>query len=195
MKPLFVGLALVLFAFAIDVAKAKSEKISLPVPLGMTRADIYINPAMDHAAGTLILCPGHNGSAQDMVDSVEWSGFAREQNLNLLGLSFASDDNPGSHGYFEAESGSGAILLEGLRRAFGPRPGPLLIYGFSRGAQFTYSLVHWKPGWSRHGAPTPRPSGGHLMCNPASLAGSSRAAMRMNRTTVPPLSSSCAAVP
>ena len=127
------------------MAVAACEKISLPLGAGLTRADIYIIPASGHSAGTLILCPGHNGNGGEMVAEADWSDFARKQNLNLVGLSFASNDDPQDHGYFKAEEGSGDVLLKGLKQAFGAKTGPLLLYGFSRGAEFVDTFTRWKP--------------------------------------------------
>lgn len=135
---------LVVCLFALELSSRASEKISLPTCANLSRADIYIVHANGHPVGTLILCPGHNGNGEEMADSSEWSDFAREQNLNLVGLSFASSDDTQEHGYFDAETGSGNVLLEGLSRAFGPEHQPLLLYGFSRGAQFAYSFAKWK---------------------------------------------------
>jgi len=129
---------------ATGVATA-SDKISLLPGANMSRADIYITPAPRRSVGTLILCPGHNGNGEEMIRDDAWTAFAQKENLDLAGLSFASDDNSQDEGYFKAESGSGALLLEGLKRAFGPTPRPLLLYGFSRGAQFVDSFVRWKP--------------------------------------------------
>jgi poly(3-hydroxybutyrate) depolymerase len=126
-------------------ATSAPEKISLPLAPDLTRADIYIVPAEGNPAGTLILCPGHNGNGEGMVNESEWNDFARRQNLNLVGLSFASNDNPQDSGYFKPETGAGGVLLTGLRQAFGSRLGPVFLYGFSRGAQFAYGFAHWKP--------------------------------------------------
>jgi predicted esterase len=133
------------FALTSGLPATASEKISLPIIPGLTRADVYVAPAEGNAAGTLILCPGRNGNGEDMVENPDWNCFAKKQNLNLVGLSFASSDDPQDRGYFRAELGSGQILLDGLRRAFGAKPLPLLLYGFSRGAQFTYTFSCWKP--------------------------------------------------
>lgn len=130
---------------ALGLPAKASEKISLPVMPGVCRADIYIVPAPGNVAATLILCPGHNGNGKEMLDSPEWTEFAKKLNLNLVGLSFASNDDPQDRGYFRAEAGSGNLLLTGLRQAFGAKQPPLLIYGFSRGAQFTYTFSRWRP--------------------------------------------------
>lgn len=122
-----------------------SEKISLPLAPQLTRADIYVEPCQNQARGTLVLCPGRNGNGEELIDNPKWINFAKNENLNLVGLSFASDDDPQDRGYFNASSGSGQILLDGLKQAFGSKQPPLLLYGFSRGAQFTYSFSSWKP--------------------------------------------------
>ncbi len=122
-----------------------SEKLSLPTGPLLTRADIYTSPCGNHARATLILCPGRNGNGRDLIDSPAWIEFAKNENLNLVGLSFACDDDPQDRGYFDSSSGSGQTLIDGLLRAFGTRQPPLLLYGFSRGAQFTYSFAAWKP--------------------------------------------------
>jgi hypothetical protein len=142
MKPL---LSLILSVMGL-VPLGASEKISLPFGPELTRADIYVVPSQGDARGTLILCPGRNGDGQELADDPKWVEFAQKENLNLVGLSFASNDNPQDKGYFNVSSGSGQILLDGIHQAFGDNSTPLLIYGFSRGAQFTYSFAHLKPG-------------------------------------------------
>jgi hypothetical protein len=132
-------------ALLLGIPATALEKIPLPLTSGLSRADVYIVPATSNPSGTLILCPGHNGNGEEMLDSPEWKNFAEKLNLNLVGLSFASDDDPLDRGYFKAETGSGEVLLDGLKRIFGSRQGPLLLYGFSRGAQFAYSFSRWKP--------------------------------------------------
>lgn len=128
-----------------DLSGRSSQKISLPLIPGLSRADIYVEPYRGEARATLVLCPGLNGCGKELVDSPAWSDFARQEKLNLLGLSFASDPGPDDRGYFRANTGSGMLLLNGISKAFGPESKPLLFYGFSRGAQFVYSFVTWRP--------------------------------------------------
>ena len=144
MKPIGRLILTVISMMSLWSAQA-SEKISLPLTPQLTRADIYVEPCKEEAQGTLVLCPGRNGNGQELIDNPKWLTFAKNEHLNLVGLSFASDDDPQDQGYFNASSGSGQILLDGLRRAFGSKQPPLLLYGFSRGAQFTYSFSSWKP--------------------------------------------------
>jgi hypothetical protein len=133
------------FGFVFLSNVVASEKISLSLVPGLSRADIYIEPYKGEARGILILCPGNNGNGGDLIDSAKWGDFAKNESLNLVGLSFASDNVPPDQSYFNVSSGSGQILLDGLKRAFGSKQLPLLVYGFSRGAQFTYSFSSWKP--------------------------------------------------
>lgn len=118
-----------------------SQKLSLPSDRFL-RTDIYVEPCATQARATLVLCPGHNGNGEELLADPGWLRFAREARLNLVGLSFASADN--QPGYFQMASGSGQLLLDGLKQAFGANQPPLLIYGFSRGAQFTYSFSRWQ---------------------------------------------------
>jgi hypothetical protein len=119
-----------------------SQKLSLS-PGPFLRADIYVEPCTTQARATLVLCPGHNGNGEELLADPRWLTFAKNEKLNLVGLSFASDNN--KPGYFEVASGSGQLLLRGLKHAFGAAQPPLLIYGFSRGAQFAYSFSSWQP--------------------------------------------------
>lgn len=124
-----------------------TEKISLPLGSELSRADIYIDRYQGDARGTLVLCPGQNGNGQELIENRSWVQFAAQEHLNLVGLSFASTDSAlaNNQGYVVASGGSGQELLDGLRQAFGSNQPPLLIYGFSRGAQFTYSFTRMKP--------------------------------------------------
>jgi predicted esterase len=144
MKLAFISI--VLLIPAVSATAAAPEKITLQTGPDLSRADIYIVPAVKEAAGTLILCPGFNGNGEELVEDREWNEYAKSHNLNLVGLSFASDSDSPDHGYFNARSGSGQILLAGLRQGLGLRLGPLFLYGFSRGAQFTYSFTRANPG-------------------------------------------------
>ena len=144
MKRICHFLLVILAVTSLPTIKA-SEKIALATSPEVTRADIYIEHCKVGARGTLVICPGRNGNGQDLIENPKWVDFAKKEKLNLVGLSFASNDDPEDRGYFNVASGSGQILLDGLREAFGPKQPPLLLYGMSRGAQFTYSFSRWKP--------------------------------------------------
>jgi hypothetical protein len=105
----------------------------------------------------LVLCPGFNGNGGDWIKNPVWQEFARQHDLGLAGLSFASDGDllRKGKGYYYPEQGSGQLLLDGLHQAFDPDV-PLLLYGFSGGAHFSSGFVEWKPervlGWCAYSA-------------------------------------------
>jgi hypothetical protein len=144
---------LLLLLLAIDISQAEEiEKISLPLIHDLQRADIYVLKLTKHPAAILILSPGFNGNGKDWIQDPVWQAFAREHNLGLVGLSFASDGEllRKGQGYYYPAQGSGQLLLDGIKRVFDSGV-PLLLYGFSGGAHFTSGFVEWKPeqvvGW------------------------------------------------
>jgi pimeloyl-ACP methyl ester carboxylesterase len=138
------GLFLLLAAGLVQAADI--EKISLPLIPDLQRADIYVLKLTEQPAGLLVLCPGLNGNGKDWIENPVWQKFAREYNLDLIGISFASDESllKNGRGYYYARLGSGRLLLDGIRQAYS-QDLPLLLYGFSGGAHFTSGFVEWKP--------------------------------------------------
>jgi hypothetical protein len=137
----FVGLG------GIPVSAGAAKRVSLPLGPDLSRADLYVQPCEGEARGTLILAPGVNGNGQGLIEEPGWLDYAKKEHLNLVGLSFASE-KPGlteEQGYYFAAKGSGQELMDGLAKALGDKTGPILIYGFSRGGQFSYSLARWQP--------------------------------------------------
>lgn len=128
------------------VQATKVEKISLPLIPDLQRADIYILKLTEQPAGLLVLCPGCNGNGKDWIENPVWRKFAQEHNLDLIGISFASDVSllKNGRGYYYAHLGSGQLLLDGIRQAY-DQDLPLILYGFSGGAHFTSGFVEWKP--------------------------------------------------
>ncbi|MDR0533580.1 MAG: hypothetical protein LBH01_06465 [Verrucomicrobiales bacterium] len=124
------------------------EKISLQPPKDLVRADLYVWKKIRQPKAVLVLCPGKNGSAEELIKQEAWQKFAKQQQLGLAGLSFASDAdllNRDSHrGYYYAEEGSGQALLNCIKKAYG-KDLPIIPYGFSGGAYFTGHLVEWRP--------------------------------------------------
>jgi hypothetical protein len=122
------------------------RKFSFPCPKDLRRADIYQAETVVKPQAILVLCPGCNGNGEVLVRQPEWRTFASENNLALLGLSFASPESllVEGRGYYYASQGSGEVLLRALDRIFGRRL-PLLLYGFSGGAHFVSRFVEWKP--------------------------------------------------
>ena len=119
------------------VQAAEIEKISLPLISDLQRADIYVLKLTEQPAGLLVLCPGCNGNGKDWIKNPVWQKFARQHNLDLIGISFASDVSllKDGRGYYYAHLGSGQLLLDGIKQAY-PQDLPILLYGFSGGAHF-----------------------------------------------------------
>jgi hypothetical protein len=115
--------------------------------LDMTRAELRYVKTVSSPRAALVLCPGANATGENLVLSPFWQEFATEHQLALVGLSFASpkDAIHERRGYYYyASKGSGEVLLEGIRRIYG-RDLPLILYGFSGGAQFASRFEEWMP--------------------------------------------------
>ncbi len=135
------------YILAMSVIQATEiEKITLPLISDLQRADLYILKLNEAPSGLLVLCPGCNGNGKDWIENPGWKEFAREHNLDLIGISFASDVSllKNGRGYYYARLGSGQLLLDGIKQSY-PQDLPLLLYGFSGGAHFTSGFVEWKP--------------------------------------------------
>lgn len=148
----FLVLFLLSLFFFINRALAdeKIEKISLYPSQSMTRADIYYfhHSNQKNFKAILILVPGLNGNGKYLLQSVQWREFAHKYKLGLVGLSFASSikDINENKGYYYPSTGSGSLLLAGLRKiGKGYDKLPILMYGFSGGAHFTSRFVEWRP--------------------------------------------------
>ena len=73
--------------------------------------------------------------------------FARRNNLGVIALNYSSsaeDLLENRKGYFYPEQGSGQALLDEIKRLYG-KDLPIIIYGFSGGAQFVSRFVDWCP--------------------------------------------------
>ena len=116
----------------------------------------------------LVLCPGMNSDGIHFLKEQPWLDFARENRLGLIAIHFRSDPEslygPEREGYYWPEQGSGPVLLSAIAAEYGAEL-PILIYGFSGGAQFTSRFVEWVPerivAWAAYSAQfwdSPRPS-------------------------------------
>jgi len=123
-----------------------AETISLQPAPGMSRAELHYEKLVKNPKAVLVLCPGINGSAARRIQSEAWRKWAVENQVDLVGLSFASplEAITDGSGYYYASQGSGAKLLEGIQQIYGRTP-PLLLYGFSGGAHFVSRFTEWKP--------------------------------------------------
>lgn len=98
-------------------------------PSGMTRAELHFKDVTTNSVpvGVLVLCPGMNGNGAFLLNDGNWIRFARENNMLMVGLSFASnvEDLKNGKGYYYVDKGSGNVLLKGLDDARAdslPRP-------------------------------------------------------------------------
>lgn len=110
--------------------------------------DWHAAPATGDEVAVLVLCPGMNSDGSHFLSEVPWMTFAEEHRLGVVALDFSSDPELmyGSEreGYYWPEQGSGDALLTAIRESYGSDL-PILIYGFSGGAQFTSRFVEWIP--------------------------------------------------
>lgn len=142
MKPELAGL----FLCFVSACAETPAMLSLKPAAGMTRAYIYYVKTVQNPKAVLALCPGCNGNGAGLVANPVWQAFAKENDLGLIGLSFASElsDIRNGKGYYYARYGSGDVLLSGVNELFGNEL-PVLLYGFSGGAHFTARFAEWKP--------------------------------------------------
>jgi hypothetical protein len=77
-----------------------------------------------------------------------WVAFAEDHKLGIIAVNFSSDPDrmygTEQAGYYWPEQGSGMALFEAIKSTYA-KDLPILIYGFSGGAQFTSRFVEWKP--------------------------------------------------
>lgn len=123
-----------------------AKRLTLSPAEHMTRAELWHLPPSGKERGVLVLCPGYNGSGRSLVNDREWRKYAADENLGLIGLSFASEESDlqDGTGYYYASRGSGQLLLDGVQTIYG-RPLPLFLHGFSGGGHFSARLMAWKP--------------------------------------------------
>lgn len=132
--------------FASSLSAEEVETLSMQPAENMVRAELHYIKTVPHPKAVLVLCPGCNGSGENIIRSPMWIEFAKSHDLGLVGLSFASS-MPAIHdgtGYYYASKGSGEKLLEGIQKIYGKEL-PLLLYGFSGGAHFTSRFEEWNP--------------------------------------------------
>lgn len=130
-----------------SLLQSRVIKVSLAPDQEIQRADLYVLKTNSKHRAALILCPSLNENGKSMVKDPSWQQFAKENQLALVGLSFASDKYKlrDGIGYYYADRGSGQMLIQGIEEALGEEEISLLLYGFSGGAQFVSRFVQWKP--------------------------------------------------
>lgn len=115
----------------------------------ISRAELHYLDPEKAASGKaiLVLCPGANGNGLDLLSEKMWQDFASSNRLGLVALSFASETSllKAHEGYYyPRSSGSGELLVEGLRSIY-DRDLPIILYGFSGGAHFTMRFTEEYP--------------------------------------------------
>lgn len=144
LNPLFA--CLLGATFVTSLSAENIETLRMEPAENMNRAELHYIKTVSHPKAVLVLCPGCNGSGENIIRSPQWIEFAKNHDLGLVGLSFASPI-PAIHdgtGYYYASKGSGEKLLEGIAKIYG-KDLPLLLYGISGGAHFTSRFEEWNP--------------------------------------------------
>lgn len=132
--PIIITLALLLLGSALGWADDYYGHSALPVR-GDERA-------------VLVLCPGMNANGNFFLEESSWTDFAIQNRLGIIAIHYKSDPDSmygkTRSGYYWPEQGSGGALLAEIERIYGESL-PILIYGFSGGAQFASRFVEWVP--------------------------------------------------
>lgn len=105
------------------------------------------SPSNDIVRAVIVLAPGMNTDGAFFLKESPWMDFARRNNLGVIALNYSSsaeDLLENRKGYFYPEQGSGQALLDEIKRLYG-KDLPIIIYGFSGGAQFVSRFVDWCP--------------------------------------------------
>lgn len=117
-------------------------------------------PINGNESAVLVLAPGMNMDGSFFLNEKHWIEFAKNNNLGLIALNYKSNPVDMYSGerkgyYFPKESGSGKALLDEIKRLYG-KDLPIIIYGFSGGAQFTGRFIDFAPdriiSWSAYSA-------------------------------------------
>lgn len=162
------------------------KTLSLSPAPNMTRAELQHVATVPNPKAVLVLCPGFNGSGENLIRSPKWIAFAKKNRLGLVGLSFASPI-PALHdgtGYYYASKGSGEKLVEGIRKIYGQ---DLPFMGFPVGLISQAGLRNGTLPAFFLGARIRRDGGMNRNKIPFRLLASWRVAMKI-RATAPPSS-------
>lgn len=105
-------------------------------------------PSNGNETAVLVLCPGTNADGANFLKEAPWVEFAQNHKLGLVTLRYTSDPEKlhgaERQGYYWPDQGSGQALLDEIKRKYG-KDLPILIFGFSGGAQFTGRFIEWAP--------------------------------------------------
>ena len=88
-----------------------------------------------------MLAPGMNTDGALFLKEAPWMDFAKRNNLGVIALNYSEEDlYQNRKGYYRPEQGSGQALLDEIKRVYG-KDLPIVLYGFSGGAQFVSRFV------------------------------------------------------
>ena len=108
---------------------------------------LFANIKNDNASAVLVLAPGMNTNGAFFLKESSWREFAKRNNLGIIALNYSSSKEDlyyNRKGYYYPNKGSGKALLDEIKRVYG-KDLPIVLYGFSGGAQFVSRFVDWCP--------------------------------------------------
>lgn len=118
------------------------------VVFGENTYNISSLPVRGYETAVLVLAPGINAEGNFFLEEQCWTDFAKKNNLGMIALSYKTLVNETDSGqnewYYYPNSGSGQALLDSIRKVYG-KDLPIILYGFSGGAQFVSRFVDWCP--------------------------------------------------
>ena len=109
--------------------------------------DFSCSKPNSNEAAVLVLAPGMNMDGEFFLKESPWMDFAKRNNLGVIALNYSSSEEDlyqNRKGYYCPEQGSGQALLDKIKRVYG-KDLPIILYGFSGGAQFVSRFVDWRP--------------------------------------------------
>lgn len=107
----------------------------------------YLDKNTKLASAVMVLAPGMNTDGKFFLKESPWMDFAKKNNLGVIALNYSSsveDLYENRKGYYWPDQGSGQALLDKIKRVYG-KDLPIILYGFSGGAQFVSRFVDWCP--------------------------------------------------
>ncbi|MDP3850028.1 MAG: hypothetical protein Q8Q59_05965 [Luteolibacter sp.] len=83
-------IAIFLLLFGVAYSAEKSRLITMKPTSEIERAELYVWKPEGKLKAVFVFCPRHNGSGESFVNNKEWRTFSAQNQIALVGLSFAS---------------------------------------------------------------------------------------------------------